>query len=299
MSRNEVVVKAKIKVGGKVKLNFPENFSIDKYSHCKHWGVHEWYEAIRYRACLLSDWKISTRKEWDEEDVVMVSENYKRHVLNILGAPLECGKIKNFSNISLMGNKAVFDHTVADLFEDPDLLDSKDHSWRGDYVKWASCPPLVRYDSPDEEIRDLVSRLENTPSWVAQFEAFGYVTVATLNVSLLHSDKELYDGFKKWLRETRRNMKLPKIKSININDFSDEILNKWHAERVLPLFDLGFYQIVFGGVLASANVVDAVFENDLNKSLDSLKDTYWPNAMAIVSPRMANALRCVINNGAL
>ena len=280
-------MKSRIKLDKRSRLFIPNEFQLKKYEDCEAWGIEEWSKAISHRVSLRSEWNRSIRKLFDIEDIEMVYGYFKTSSDRLIEEPLKYYENKNFSKPMRFIN----DQSVADLFEDAEddrLLSS---SWRADYLEWRLTPDLVLYELERDLHKNLVERVEKTPSWVMKSKELGQTGVATINVQMNGDSAEIVKEFRAWLKRTKNEMNLPK----NYSSFDKKTLSYWCNDRVLPCFDLVLYKSIHNGWFSLKDMTEALFPvhmSDANKIKDEaqVKRTIIPNALRIVSTAVAVSL---------
>ncbi|MFA9439974.1 DUF6387 family protein [Uliginosibacterium sp. sgz301328] len=282
-------MRAKIRLDEQRLLSIPPIFDISKYDACKRWGVLEWHRAIEYRVFLSADWKKSTKREFDIEDVENIYVNYKGHVENLIKKPF-C----KYTVHSVGTKRLVRDYTVADLFESLDDERITSSSWVDKFNSWNAMDYFTRYEI--EGSRELVNLIEKMPTWKMMQDVYGPTRSATITINMSGDDEAIKKEFSAWLKTTREEMNLKKpLGGINEFTFSD-----WHNDRVLPCFDLLLYQEIHNGHFKLSELNDALFPNDKwpNKSWhdeNRLRRTVMPNALKVVSATTASALEKELN----
>lgn len=280
-------MKSRMKLDKRSRLFIPKEFQLEKYKACEKWGVEEWSKAISLRVSLRSEWNRSIRKLFDIEDIEMMYGYFKTSSDRLIEEPIKYYGNENFSRPMRFIN----DQSVADLFEDAEddrLLSS---SWRADYLEWRLTPDLLLYKLERDLHKNLVERVEKTPSWVMKSKELGLTGVATINVQMNGDSAEIVKEFRAWLKRTKNEMNLPK----NFPDFDKNTFLDWCDNRVLPCFDLVLYKTIHNGWISFADMAEALFPVSKSSSAniingDKVGRTIIPNSLRIVSTGVAASL---------
>jgi hypothetical protein len=279
-------VKSKLKPD-KLRLSaIPNEFDLKKYDVCKNWGVEEWSKAISYRAYFRNDWNISIRKNFDVEDISEVYESFKILASQLLKEPFFD------AYISHRVGKEVYikDQSVADLFHDAEDERLACSPWRADYHKWLEIDYFSLHNTDTN--KELVERIENTPTWIMKREEWGGTGFATIHVNLRGVNTEIVKDFQAWLKATKKKMNLPNVPT----QFDSEIFSDWCRKCVLPCFDLQLYRRIHNVNFKLIDIAQALFPDSNSliediRSEDSIRKTIIPNARRVVSWEMGAALR--------
>lgn len=274
-------MKTRLIVDSRSRLKLPDAFDIKKYDICKRWSIEEWYRAILYRSSLRRNWNRSVRKYFDAEDILPIYDKFKKQARLLIEAPIEQAD----NRLTFGTAHLIKDQSVADLFEDAEDSRILDSSYRTDYIKWSEIGIISR--SLDEN-KHLVDRVANTPTWKMKRDEYGETGRASIYVNLHGDNRDIIGAFEAWLNKTKKEMNLPKASG----KYDDSVFSDWCNDRVLPCFDLVFYETVHNGYLDLSDLAKALFPvaiKDISYE-DSIKRTVRPKSLKIVSSATVAAL---------